>query len=161
MSRSVREVSRAVVYSTFALSLIGLGISGYLTFTHFEGSRYLACSTTGLFNCDTVTTSPESYLFGAPVALIGLVGYVVIVALNSPWAWHSPRYALHLARVVVVSGSMAFVLWLIAAELLYVGHVCEWCSGVHAVTFVLFVILARVAPGQLGRDSTPRETAPL
>lgn len=161
MSRSVREVSRVVVYSTFALSLIGLGISSYLTFTHFEGTKYLACSTTGLLNCSTVTTSPQSYVFGAPVAVIGLVGYAVIVALNSPWAWRSKRYALHLARVVVIAGSMVFVLWLIAAELLYIDHICEWCSGVHAVTFVLFVILARVAPRQLGWSSAAHETAAL
>lgn len=153
MSRPVREISRAVVYSTFVLSLIGLGISGYLTFTHFEGSKYLACSTTGLLNCATVTTSPEAYAFGVPVAVLGLVGYVVLVVLNSPWGWRAPWLALHVARVVIIVGSMAFVLWLIAAELLYVGHICEWCTGVHAVTFLLFILIARVAPTQFGRES--------
>ena len=153
MSTRAGEVSRAVVYTTFALSLVGLGIASYLTFTHYEGNKFLACSTTGLFNCDTVTSSPQSYVFGVPVALVGLVGYAVLVVLNSPWGWRSSRYALHLARAVIVAGSMAFVLWLVAAELLYVGHICEWCTGVHVVTFLLFVIVARVAPNQLARRS--------
>ena len=154
MSRRAGEVSRAVIYSTFALSLIGMGIAAYLTFTHFEGNKFLACSTTGLFNCDTVTSSPQSYIFGAPVAVVGLVGYVVLVVLNSPWGWRASAYAVHVARVVIITGSMAFVLWLVAAELLYVDHICEWCTGVHVVTFLLFVIIARVAPNQLGRQST-------
>ena len=153
MSTRTDEVSRTVVYSTFALSLVGLGIAAYLSFTHFEGNKFLACSTTGLFNCDTVTSSPQSYVVGVPVALVGLVGYAILVVLNSPWGWHSPRYALHVARAVIVAGSMAFVLWLVAAELLYVGHICEWCTGVHVVTFLLFVIIARVAPNQLARRS--------
>ena len=152
-------VSRAVVYSTFALSLVGLGIATYLTFTHFEGNKFLACSTTGLFNCDTVTSSPQSYVFGVPVALVGLVGYVVLVVLNSPWGWRSTRYVVHVTRVAVIVGSMAFVLWLVAAELLYVGHICEWCTGVHVVTFLLFVIIARVAPDQL--TSFKREADPV
>ena len=153
MSRRAEEVSRAVVYSTFALSIAGLGIAAYLTFTHFEGNKFLACSTTGLFNCDTVTSSPQSYVLGMPVAVMGLVGYAVLVVLNSPWGWRAPWYPLHVARVVIVAGSMVFVLWLVAAELLYVDHICEWCTGVHVVTFVLFVIVARVAPRQLGRRS--------
>ena len=153
MSTRTGEVSRKVVYSTFALSLVGLGIAAYLSFTHFEGNKFLACSTTGLFNCDTVTSSPQSYVFGVPVALVGLVGYAILVVLNSPWGWHSPRYALHVARAAIVAGSMVFVLWLVAAELLYVGHICEWCTGVHVVTFLLFVIVARVAPNQLARRS--------
>ena len=153
MSRRAGEVSRAVVYSTFALSLVGLGIAAYLTFTHFEGNKFLACSTTGLFNCDTVTSSPQSYILGMPVAVVGLVGYAVLAVLNSPWGWRAPWYALHVARVAIVAGSMAFVLWLVAAELLYVDHICEWCTGVHVVTFLLFVIIARVAPRQLGDRS--------
>ncbi len=153
MSRRAGEVSRAVVYSTFALSLVGLGIAAYLTFTHFEGNKFLACSTTGLFNCDTVTSSPQSYVLGMPVAVVGLVGYAVLAILNSPWGWRAPWYALHVARVAIVAGSMAFVLWLVAAELLYVDHICEWCTGVHVVTFLLFVIIARVAPRQLGDRS--------
>ncbi len=153
MSRPLEPVSRGVVVSTFLLSLVGLGISGYLTFTHFEGTRYLACSTSGILNCSTVTTSPESYFLGVPVAVLGLVGYVVMVALNSPWGWRSAQRIVHVARVVLVTGSMAFVLWLITAELLYINHICEWCSGVHLVTFILFVIMARVAPRQFGWGS--------
>jgi len=45
---------------------------------------------------------------------------------------------------------MAFVLWLIAAEVLIIGNICLWCTAVHLVTFTLLVVLTRVAPRQLG-----------
>lgn len=136
--------------ATFVLSLIGLAISGYLTFTHFEGTQYLACSSTGVVDCGLVTTSAQSYFLGAPVAVLGLAGYVVMVALNSPWGWRSRAYWLHVTRFVVAIGSMVFVLWLVAAELLIINHICLWCTGVHLVTFALLLVLSRVSPAQLG-----------
>ena len=149
MSRTALAVPRGAVALTFALSLIGLGISTYLTITHFQ-KQLLICSTTGTFNCSVVTTSPQSYFLGVPVALLGLAHYVVMVALNSPWGWRAQHYGVHVARLVLAMGAMLFVLWLVAAELLINNHVCEWCTGVHAVTFALLVVLSWVAPRQLG-----------
>ena len=35
---------------------------------------------------------------------------------------------------------MGFVMYLIYAELYQIGQVCEYCTGVHIVTFLLFCI---------------------
>ena len=150
MTPGARPVSRAAVTSTFILSLAGLAISGYLTFTHFAGTQFLACSSTGTIDCAAVTTSAQSAFLGVPVAVLGLVNYVAMTALNSPWGWRAPSYWLHVARFVLALGAMVFVLWLLAAELLIIDHICLWCSGVHVVTFALFVVLSRVSPTQLG-----------
>jgi uncharacterized membrane protein len=42
-----------------------------------------------------------------------------------------------------------FVLWLVAAEILIIGHVCLWCTGVHVVTLALLIVLTRVTSAQL------------
>jgi uncharacterized membrane protein len=47
---------------------------------------------------------------------------------------------------------MIFVLWLLSAELLIIDNICLYCTGVHIVTFALFVIMVRVCPRQLGWD---------
>ena len=150
MSREALSAPRWAIASTWLLSAIGLGISGYLTFTHFAGTQYLACSTTGTIDCARVTTSAQSYFLGMPVAVLGLVVFAVLVVINSPWAWRARSYWLHVARFVIVIGSMAFVLWLVAAELLIIDHICLWCTGVHLVTFLLLIVLAQVSPRQLG-----------
>jgi hypothetical protein len=73
--------------STLALSAGGLGVSLYLTVAHYTTSVTLACPDTGLVNCEKVTTSPQSVLFGTvPVALLGLAFYVAMVAMHTPWA---------------------------------------------------------------------------
>jgi uncharacterized membrane protein len=159
VSRSVAPVARWAQGATWLLSLVGLGVSGYLTFTHFAGVQYLACSSTGVVNCGVVTTSAQSYFLGMPVAVLGLAHYLVMSVLTSPWAWRARAYWVHVVRFVLVIVSMAFVLWLVAAELLIIDHICLWCTGVHVATFALFGVMVYVAPTQLGWVSGAGESS--
>lgn len=150
MTRSVQPVARWAVVTTFLLSLLGLGLSIYLTIGHFRGAQFLACSDSGVVNCAVVTTSAQSYFLGIPVAVLGLANFVIMACLNSPWGWRAKNYWVHFARFVLVMGAMAFVLWLVSAELLIINHICLYCTGVHIVTFALFIVLVNVGPTQLG-----------
>lgn len=146
----VQPVSRTVQFVTFALSLLGVGLATYLTIEHFGHSNLLVCPRNSFLNCEQVTTSAQSYFLGIPVAVLGLASYVFLAVLNTPWAWRSANYWLHLVRFVFTMGAMVFVLWLISAELVIIGHLCLYCTGVHLITFALFVIMTRVAPAQFG-----------
>ena len=125
---------------TFVLALAGLGVSIYLTIAHFTESALAGCSESGLVNCTKVTTSPQSYVFGIPVAVLGLAFYVFAVAIMSPWAWQAARREIHLLRIASLVVGIGFVLYLIYAELFIIGSICLYCTSVHAITFVLFVL---------------------
>jgi uncharacterized membrane protein len=130
-------------FVTLALAILGLVISAYETYAHFNGSHLAGCPTAGngTFNCTAVITSPQSMVFGViPVAVLGLAFYVVAVPLFSPWAWRLKRRELDLVRLASIVVGMGFVLYLIYAELYQIGQVCEYCTGVHIVTFLLFCI---------------------
>jgi uncharacterized membrane protein len=133
--------------ATFALALIGLGVSIYLTIAHFTESTLAGCSETGgLVNCTKVTTSAQSYVFGIPVAVLGLAFYVFAVAIMSPWAWRASRREIHLVRLASVVVGIGFVLYLLYAELVIIGSICLYCTSVHVITFVMFVLtMAAVA----------------
>ena len=131
--------------TTLVLALAGLGVSIYLTIAHFTESALAGCTETGLVNCTKVTTSPESYVFGIPVAVLGLAFFVFAVAIMSPWAWQSARREIHLARIASMVVGIGFVLYLIYAELFIIGSICLYCTSVHAITFVLFVLTAFAA----------------
>jgi uncharacterized membrane protein len=126
--------------TTFVLALAGLGVSVYLTIAHFTESALIGCSESGLVNCTKVTTSPQSYVFGIPVAVLGLAFYLFAVAIMSPWAWQAARREIHLLRIASVVVGIGFVLYLIYAELFIIGSICLYCTSVHAITFVLFVL---------------------
>ena len=136
----VAPAPRWAVASAAILALVGLGISTYLTIAHYIGTQALACSDNGAINCAKVTTSPESVILGIPVAVLGLAFYLAAVPLFSPWSWRSTDRRVHILRLVAICTGMVFVLGLIAAELLIIGAICLWCTGVHLVTFGLFVI---------------------
>jgi uncharacterized membrane protein len=127
--------------TTFVLALVGLGVSTYLTVAHFTQAALIGCAETkGLVDCGKVTTSPQSYVFGIPVAVLGLVFYVFVVAIMSPWAWRMTRREVHMLRIAAMVAGIGFVLYLLYAELFIIGNICLYCSSVHIITFLLFVL---------------------
>jgi uncharacterized membrane protein len=145
-----------VKIAALVLSVIGTGLSVYLTIAHLKGAQVLICSNKGLVNCEAVTTSPESKLFGVfPVAELGLAFFVFMTLMNTPWAWRpswtwlrvSPdrqqqlgllAWRVRLGSVVV---GILFILYLVYTELITLRNICLWCTYVHITTFLLFVLL--------------------
>lgn len=139
-----------VVASTFVLALFGLGVSIYLTIEHFTGNQSLACPNTGTINCAKVTSSDQSHFLGIPVAVLGLAFFVVAAILCSPPAWYTGSRRLHQLRLAVMLSGIAFVLWLVAAELLIIGAICLWCTAVHVITLVMTLLVVNETPRLLG-----------
>ena len=136
---------------TWALAIAGLGVSIYLTIAHYTSSSILACSDKGLVNCGLVTTSPESIVFGVfPVAVLGLAFYVFMVAALSPWAWRLKYPQLAWARLASVIVGIGFVLYLVYTELFTLNAICLWCTSVHVLTFLLFVLIVGGAAAGYG-----------
>jgi uncharacterized membrane protein len=137
--------------ATLVLSIAGLGIATYLTITHFDKVA-LVCSDTGTINCAKVTTSPQSEILGIPVAMLGLFFFIPMVLLCLPVAWRSADRRIHLARLVLAITGVGMIIYLIIAELFIIKAICLWCSGVHLVTFILFVVIVTASPVVLAPD---------
>jgi uncharacterized membrane protein len=140
--------------TTLLLSLFGFGVSIYLTITHFS-PHALVCVSNSTFNCEKVTTSPQSEVFGIPVAILGLFFFVPMIALCSPMAWRSTDRRIHLARLILSIVGVGMILYLIIAEFFIIKAICLWCSSVHIVTFILFVIIVTASPLVLSDDYSP------
>jgi len=120
-------------------SIAGIGIATYLTLVHYTSVVPLTCPSTGAVNCGTVLASPESYLLGIPVAVLGLVYFVVVLVSALPALWRSPNPLVAPARLALAVGGIGFVCYLVYTELYEIGKICLWCTGVHILTFVIFV----------------------
>lgn len=137
-TESAWRVSGWVWPTTLLLAVLGLADSAYLTYVHFTSVANLHCSAGGVIDCAAVTTSEQSEIFGViPVAVTGLAYYVVVTALMTPWAWRAER--LKWPRVAVMVAGMGMVFYLLYAELVQIGKICEYCTGVHILTFLLLV----------------------
>src|SRR5262249_26143423 len=120
--------------TTWILSLAGLGVSVYLTIAHYNTAVILACPASSTINCQKVTTSPEPMVFG-------LAFYLCLAVANSPGAWRINWPPLRWARVASMVAGILFVLYLIYAELFSIRAICLWCTSVHVITFILFVLI--------------------
>jgi uncharacterized membrane protein len=131
------------------LSLLGLGVSIYLTIEHYTGNTQLACPESATINCAKVTTSPESVVFGIPVAVLGLPFFVAMIGANLPVSWNSDAAWLRLGRLLALGVGMIFVLYLVYVELFRVSAICLWCTSVHVLTFLLLLV---TLVAEAGRD---------
>ena len=140
---------RWLVTGTLVVCVLGLLDAAYLTYEHYTSSTSLACSNTGAINCLKVTTSRWSTIAGVPVALLGLLFFVGMTALCLPVAWRSADLRLRGLRLAGVAVGMVSVLYLVWVELFKVDAICEWCTGVHVLTFALFALVVVEATGSL------------
>lgn len=137
----LRWAGGGVPLATLVVSVLGLADAAYLTYEHFTQSATFACPEGATLNCVKVTTSPQSHVFGIPVAVLGLAFFGFMVAMNSPWGWRVPWRAVHWAKLGSVVAGIIFVLYLIWAELFKINAICLYCTGVHVLTFVLFALI--------------------
>ena len=127
---------------TLPLALVGLALSTYLTYVHYSDPRALSCPDTGAINCVKVTTSPESMLFGfLPVALAGALYFLVVTALVLPSAWRARSAAVAQLRIAAAVVGIGMVCYLVYVEAVKVHALCLYCTGVHVVTFLLFLAI--------------------
>jgi uncharacterized membrane protein len=121
------------------LGVAGLLISGYLVGTHYFADEVpLACVSGGIVNCEQVTNSAESMVGPMPVAVLGLVWFAVFLGLLALRSW-LPSQAL-LAQVIWASAGLLTVFYLVYAELFLIGALCLWCTAIHAIVVVLFLM---------------------
>ncbi|MBS2964001.1 vitamin K epoxide reductase family protein [Actinocrinis puniceicyclus] len=121
----------------------GLAVSIYLTVAHYTTTVTLACPQSATVNCEKVTTSAQSQFLGMPVAVLGTGYFAVMLLLCLPWTWRADRpVVLRHVRVLAALGGVGFVAWLVYAELFVINAICLWCTTVHALTLVLFGVVA-------------------
>src|SRR5664279_1179273 len=121
--------------ASFALTLVALGVSAYLTVEHYDSFVTLACPESATINCAKVTSSRWSHIGSIPLALLGLIFFVVMAILCSPPAWRTRMLdKVRVAGALLGVLSMVYIVWV---ELFKVDAICLWCTVVHACSVAL------------------------
>ncbi|MSX02718.1 MAG: vitamin K epoxide reductase [Actinobacteria bacterium] len=139
-------LDRRLYRTALALALIGVAVAAYLTYVHYAGIEP-ACSTGG---CEVVQTSEWSDVYGVPVALMGLFGYIAIVA---------SLLALRGDAQIFVSAALSLIGFLYSAYLTYqelftIKAICQWCVA----SAVILTLLAIVTLWRLFASSSSNST---
>jgi uncharacterized membrane protein len=138
------------------LSLIGIGIAGYLSYVEFNQVEAI-CGPVG--NCNTVQQSSYAKLFGViPIGFLGALGYLAVIifwlldSLNLPELKQIPRLALW---IITLAGTL-FSIYLTFLEPFVIGATCIWCiSSAVLMTFLYLLATRKLAPESGGAEYTP------
>lgn len=129
---------RKEVTPIWIASIIGLIVSGYLSYVKiFHTPIYC---TPGLGDCQSVNSSRWSELWGIPVALIGLVGYLCILFI----VFLSHKVTLiktHTSEFLFGLGLFGFLFsaYLTYLELFVLRTICQWCILSALCMTVIFI----------------------
>ncbi|MFN8473369.1 MAG: vitamin K epoxide reductase family protein [Anaerolineae bacterium] len=139
------------------VAILGLAVAGYLTYVETTSVRAI-CGPVG--DCNAVQSSPYARLFGVlPVGVVGLLGYIAILAV---WLWQRLRSDWLAAYAPLVLFGMAlfgviFSLYLTYLEPFVIGAVCAWC--LTSAVLITATLLLTVGP-LVRAAAPPPETAP-
>ena len=127
------------------LTLLGFIASGLALREHYRTDSS-PCSINERWDCGIVNHSPFAVLGGVPVAVIGMVGYVLLAALAFRRA-----YRLFLAAALV---GLAFSLYLAHVEAHILGVWCIYCvaslTAISLLTLLGFGTIVVSRPGNAG-----------
>lgn len=138
--------------ATGVLAALGIGVAGYLTYVHYAGLHPVCGISHG---CETVQTSRYAYLAGIPVALLGLLTYVVVLAT----ACSRSERALLCGSALSLVG-FTFSAYLTYQEVFTIHAICSWCVS-SAVVFSLLAVVSSTRLLLLGRLEAQPEGYPL
>lgn len=110
---------RALRVGVAVVALAGLGVAGYLTYVHYRPAALL-CTAGG--GCETVQESDYAELLGTPVALLGLVGYMTVLALV---IWDTALARTLTAAIALTAAG--FAVYLIVLQAFVIDAWCVWC----------------------------------
>lgn len=120
------------------LSLLGVFVALYLYLFKIGRIGALAC---GTGDCETVQLSRYARFLGVEVSLIGVIGYVGLLAL-ALWALRPGLATLRWPATLlsVLSGiGVVFAVYLTGLELFVIHAICRWCVGSALIITAIFI----------------------
>lgn len=127
------------------LAAFGLGVAIYITIADAGGGAPVCLA--GGHGCETVARSSYSHLLGVNVAVLGIVGYALLLVCGLLRGDGARMAGFALALV-----GLGYSVYLTYVELFRIDAVCEWCVASAIVMALLFATTAVRMLAYVGRE---------
>ncbi len=123
---------------SLGLTLLGLGVSIYLTWVKVT-NNLAACGPIG--DCESVNSSRYAEIAGIPVALLGALGYLAVLALLVAERWLPGQIEnLHLGVFGIALIGTLYSAYLTYIEVAVLRAVCPYCVISAVAMTAIFII---------------------
>ena len=132
-----RRLSRITIV-LIALTIIGLLVSIYMTIYKITSNDSMCIGSKG---CSVVNQSRYSEIYGIPVAVIGVVGYAVILAVLL--LERNPGFFKQNGTMILFGLSLTgflFTLYFIFLETTLIKAYCPFCITSQAAMTIIFIL---------------------
>ncbi|MGA8621690.1 MAG: vitamin K epoxide reductase family protein [Candidatus Sulfotelmatobacter sp.] len=134
-------------YLLFVLATLGIVVSVLALREHYRTEGDSPCSINERWDCGIVNHSPYAMLAGIPVAVLGIIGYLLMAAL----AWRR-AYSLVLPTALV---GLAFSLYLAHIEAHVLAVWCIYCAISLADISLITLLASGITIASLFRKLSP------
>jgi|SRR5271155_5841258 len=130
------------------LAVVGITASSLALREHYN-TGVSPCRINERWDCGIVNHSPYAMLYGVPVAVIGIAGYLLLGVLAFKKAYR--------VMLVAALGGLVFALYLAHIESVVLGVWCIYCViSLGVISLISLLVLGKVIVGVMGRS---QETA--
>src|SRR5689334_17741808 len=124
MQSAMTSASRRLFQVIAILTLAGMVVSSVSLYHHYGTSQTSYCDFGASFNCDIVNRSIYSTVLGVPDALIGILGYGVLLALAT---FYRTKAETPFMLLIASTGGLGFALYLTYIEKFVLATWCILC----------------------------------
>lgn len=142
-----RKIGRLML-TVALLAVFGVAVSSISLYHHFGTSKTSFCDLGQSFNCDVVNRSSYSTVAGLPVAVIGIVGYLLVLMLATLYRQKAETPVMLL---IASLAGLSFALYLTYVEARILFAWCILCLSSLAVIFAITALSAVVLKLSLKR----------
>jgi uncharacterized membrane protein len=126
---------------TIALTLIGLAVASYMTIYKYTNDELRAAMCVGSQGCSVVNASGYSEVNGIPVAVVGVIGYLSILAalyLETRPGFFQENGSMILFGLTLIG--FLFTVWLIFVEVALIKALCPFCLISQLMMTLIFIL---------------------
>ena len=126
-----------------ALALIGMVLSGYLTYSAWQGQSVVGCTVGSA--CDFVLNSRWSRLLGMPTSFWGFLTYALLAAI----AWNKTTPSQWKMAWTVTIVGLLYSLYLTGVSLIALDSACPYCLTSLGIMTAIFAALLIQRPAKM------------
>jgi uncharacterized membrane protein len=149
MQPAMTPTSRRLCQLIAILALAGMVVSSVSLHHHYGTSQTNYCDFGASFNCDIVNRSVYSTVFGIPDALIGLLGYSLLLVLAT---FYRTKAETPFMLLIASTAGLGFALYLTYIEKFVLATWCVLCLSSLMLIILITVLSSFLAAGSMRRS---------
>lgn len=142
------SLRRAIAF----FAALGVGVAAYIAIAEAGGDSPVCLA--GGSGCKTVAESSYSHVAGVNIAVLGVIGYVFLLA-SAFFANDAARFG----GFAVSLGGFGYSIFLTYIEIFKIEAICQWCVASAVLMTILFFLNATRLIGYGGTDGAVPDRA--